>query len=77
MPRSVCIPVQMSAIFVIHWSDNIVTMSFNSCHVIFLYPTLLPNIYPVKLLHSSCKHVFSIKVENSVDPDQLASDEAS
>ena len=25
----------------------------------------------------SCKHVFSIKVENSVDPDQMASLEAS
>ena len=27
--------------------------------------------------YSSCKHVFSIRVENSVDPDQVASSEAS
>ena len=34
--------------------------------------TLLPNFYPVKMQHSSCKHVFSIRVENSLDPDQMA-----
>ena len=34
-------------------------------------------LYPVNLLHSSCKHVFSIRVENSVDPDQMASSETS
>ena len=33
----------------------------------------LPNFYPVNLQHSNWKHVFSIRVENSVDPDQLAS----
>ena len=35
--------------------------------------TLFPKCYPVNLQHSICKHVFSIRVENSVDPDQLAS----
>ena len=42
-----------------------------------LCTTLLPNFNPVKLKHSSCKHLFSIRVENSVDPDQMASLEAS
>ena len=30
------------------------------------------NIFPVNLHHSSFKHIFSIRVENSVDPDQMA-----
>ena len=30
-----------------------------------------PQFHPVKLQPSSCKTVFSIKVENSVDPGQL------
>ena len=30
--------------------------------------------YPVNLQHSSCKLIFSIRLENSVDPDQMASD---
>ena len=34
---------------------------------------LLPNFKHVYLQHSSCEHVFTIKVENSVDPDQMAS----
>ena len=38
---------------------------------------ILCNSYPVNLQHSSGTLVFSIKAENSVDPDQLASDEAS
>ena len=38
--------------------------------------TLLPNFYSVILQHSNYKHVFSIEVENSVDPDQMASLEA-
>ena len=44
---------------------------------IFMY-YMLPNFYPIiNLQHSSCKHVFLIKVETSVDPDQMASSEAS
>ena len=43
--------------------------------------TLLPNSYPrlvaVNLHHSRCKLVFSVRVENSVDPDQRALLEAS
>ena len=31
-----------------------------------------PNFYPVNLQHSSYKHVFSIRVENGVDPKQMA-----
>ena len=30
------------------------------------------NIFPGNLHHSSFKHIFSIRVENSVDPDQMA-----
>ena len=41
-----------------------------------IYATLLPNFYPVNLQHSTCKHVFSIRLENSVD-DQMALSEAS
>ena len=43
------------------------------CHMIILCTTLLPNLYATKLQHTSFKHVFSIREENSVDPDQLAS----
>ena len=32
-----------------------------------------PFFYPAHLQHSSCKHAFSIKVQNSADPDQMAS----
>ena len=35
-----------------------------------LCTTLLTNFSPVNLQHSSCKYVFSIRVENSVDLDQ-------
>ena len=28
----------------------------------------------LQLQHSSCKHEFSIRVENSLDPDQMAAD---
>ena len=38
--------------------------------------TLLPNFYLINLQHSSCKHAFEIRVENSVDPDQMASSTA-
>ena len=38
----------------------------------FMYTSFLPNFYPVNLQHSIYQHVFSIKVENSVDPDQMA-----
>ena len=44
---------------------------------IFMYYTPPQFFYPVNLQHSSCKLVFSIRVDNSVDPDQLASSEAS
>ena len=42
-----------------------------------LYTILLPNFYTVHLQHSSCMHAFSFKVENSVNPDQMHSLEAS
>ena len=41
------------------------------------YVQLLLNVYPINLQHSSCKSGLSIRVENSVDPDQMASSEAS
>ena len=31
------------------------------------------NFNPVNLQHLSCKHVFSMRVENCMDPDQMAS----
>ena len=42
-----------------------------------LCTALLTHFYPVNQQHSSCKHGFLIWVENSVDPDQLASSEVS
>ena len=30
-----------------------------------------PQFYPANLQHFSCMYVFSIRVENSVDPDQM------
>ena len=33
-----------------------------------LSTTLLPKFYPDNLQHSSCKHVFSTRIENIVDP---------
>ena len=39
---------------------------------IFMY-YILPQSLSFNLQHSSCKLVFSISVENSVDPDQMAS----
>ena len=38
---------------------------------IFMYYT--PPFYPVDLQYSSYKHVLSSRLENSVDPDQMAS----
>ena len=39
-----------------------------------MHLTLLSNFYPTKLAGDlSYKHVFTSRVENSVDPDQLAS----
>ena len=61
--------------------ENIIEISLNnefqplSC--IILCTTLLPNLYPTNLQHSSCKHVFSMRGENSVDPDQVTSSETS
>ena len=34
--------------------------------------TLILIFYPVNLQHSSCNHVLSIRVENSVGPGQMA-----
>ena len=42
---------------------------------IFMYYTP-PQFYPVNLQPFTCKHVFSIRVENSVDSDPMASTEA-
>ena len=40
-----------------------------------MYHTPPPVNYPVYLQYSSCKHAFSIRMEKSVDPDQMASSE--
>ena len=51
--------------------------TFNPCHSeYFNVLHSFPNCYPVNLQHSIRKHVFSIGVENNVDPDQMASLEA-
>ena len=39
--------------------------------------TLFPNFYHVTMQYTSCKHAFTIRVKNSVDPDQMALSEAS
>ena len=45
----------------------------DNCHAeFFLSTTLLPNLYPVNQQHSSGKGVFLVRLENSVDPDQMA-----
>ena len=41
-------------------------------HAEYCYYTLLSKFYPVILQHSIYKLVFSIKVEKSMDPDQIA-----
>ena len=53
-------------------------MLVNPCHAKYsIYTTLLPILYIDYLQQSSCKHAFSNQVRNSVDPDQMASSEAS
>ena len=49
--------------------------SMSCCFV--LCTTFLPHFYPVYLQHSSSKHLFSISDETSLNPDRLASSEAS
>ena len=51
----------------------------NTCHAEYFWvlTTLLSNFYSVSLQHSSCKRVYSFRGENSEDPDQMASLEAS
>ena len=43
----------------------------------FIYYTPPPLFYPVNLHHTSNKHLFINRVENSVDPDHMASSETS
>ena len=43
----------------------------------FMYLNFPPIFYPCHQQHSNYKHVFSIRVENTDDPDQMASSEAS
>ena len=45
-------------------------------YIFQLTSKLLLKFLSVNLQHSTCKHVFSIRVESSVDPDQMASSEA-
>ena len=55
------------------------SLQCTQCHAfkIFLSATLLLNFYLVNQQHSSCEYVSSIRVENSVDPDQKALSETS
>ena len=46
---------------------------FNSFHVEYFYVLFFSNYYLVNLYHSSYKHVYTNRVENSVAPDQMAS----
>ena len=58
--------------------NNPETPRFTLVMLIIFCTTLLPNSYfCFNMQHSSCKHVFSIRLENDVDPDQMASSEAS
>ena len=41
--------------------------------LVFLCTTLLPKFYTINLHNSAYQHVFTSRVENSVNPDQLAS----
>ena len=60
-----------------YWLDDL-QIHINPKHAekIFMYYTP-PLFYLLNWQHSSYMHVFSIRVENSVDPDQVASSEAS
>ena len=49
----------------------------NPCHAEYFMYYTPPNFYSFKMQHSSYKDVFTSRVENSVDPDQMASSEAS
>ena len=63
------------------WAQNYTGRYYGVTHLFtfvmlnILCTTLLPNFYPFNLQHFTCKHLFSIRLENSVDPDQLASSE--
>ena len=68
--------VQKHAMFVLvskHLDHHFTFDDKYSCFLpsIFLCSTRIPNFYPVSLQHSSCKNVFSIRLESSVDPDQM------
>ena len=45
--------------------------SYNLYHAEYFYVLHSPNFYSVNLQFSSCNPVYSIRVENSVDPDQI------
>ena len=44
--------------------------NFDPCHAEYFYVLHSSPIFILQ--HSSCKHVFSNRVENTVDPDQMA-----
>ena len=51
-------------------------MVTKSLQTIFMYFPL-PQFYEDNMQDSSCRHVISIRIDNSVNPDQMASSEAS
>ena len=48
-------------------------MKVNPCHAKYFMYYIHSNIHLVNMQQFSCKHILSIRVENSVDPDQMAS----
>ena len=52
--------------------EHLPHFNFSSGHAGYFMFMRLPNFYPFNLQHSSCNHIFTIRVENSVDPDQMA-----
>ena len=58
----------------LHGSMLVVLRILNPCHAEYvLFTRLLPNVYAVILQQSNYKHVIISRVENFVDPDQMAS----
>ena len=55
--------------------DNGMSLTIVMLNIFKFYTS--PHFHHVNLQHSGCEHVCTIRIENSVDPDQMASSEAS
>ena len=58
-------------------SPSINRFIYLSCGIFYLCRITLLNLYPINLQYIKVLALFSIGVENSVDPDQMASSGAS